>query len=455
MINGQLSNTAARELRFVMLKRLSIIPVVLGGVLLFLAGCAGSQYGLGKSLLEAAQYDQAIVAFTMEVETNPENQRAWRDMGVAYFKQGDDAGALEALNRAYELDGEDGVTIFYLGAIHEQREDYPRAISYYRQYTAITRLSKMRRQMEGRLEWLTRKQMEAEAKQAIANEKTIDVASIPENTIAVLYFRNLGQNRGLDPLQKGIADMIITDLSKVQGLQVIERVRMQKLMEEMGLGSTGLVDIKTAPRIGRLLGASTLVNGTFIDLDESTMRLDAGVIVTRTGELELSREVVGELEQIFRMEKELVFNLVDRLGITLTDDERESILLIPTESLLAFVTYSEGLSLEDLGDFEGAQSSYEAALSIDPGFDLAGTRMQQTAGLQQGSAAISQVEGAVAQEAAAEGEKVKGRLGTSGENVGAGFVPGKDAREPVQEEAGSTIFTGGVPVEIEIVIPEL
>ena len=127
MITGQLSNTAARELRFVMLKRLSIIPVVLGGVLLFLAGCAGSQYSLGKSLLEAAQYDQAIAAFTLEVETNPENQRAWRDMGVAYFKQGDDAGALEALNRAYELDGEDGVTIFYLGAIHEQREDYPQA----------------------------------------------------------------------------------------------------------------------------------------------------------------------------------------------------------------------------------------------------------------------------------------------------------------------------------------
>ncbi len=438
-----------------MVKSLTLIPVILGVAILFLAGCATSQYGLGKSLLETEQYNQAIAAFTLELEKNPDNQKAWRDMGVAYFKQGEDAAALEALNKAYALDGEDGVTIFYLGAIHEQRGDYPQAISYYRQYTALARLSKMRRQIAGRLEWLTRKQMEKEARQAIANERNIDVASIPENTIAVLYFRNMGQNRGLDPLQKGIADMIITDLSKVQDLKVIERVRMQKLMEEMGLGKTGLIDIKTAPRIGRLLGVSTLVNGTFIELDESTMRLDAGIIATRSGELEFSREVVGELEKIFRMEKDLVFNLVDQLGITLTDDERESILVIPTESLLAFVTYSEGLSLEDLGNFEGAHASYEAALAIDPGFALAGARIQQTAGIQQGSGAISQVEGAVSQAASSEGEKVKGRLETSGQNVGAGYVPGKDAREPVQEEAGSTIFTGGVPVEIEIIIPEL
>jgi curli biogenesis system outer membrane secretion channel CsgG len=59
--------------------------------------------------------------------------------------------------------------------------------------------------------------------------------------------------------------MLITDLSEVKGLQIVERIKLQALVEEMGLGASGLVEANTAPRVGKLLGAQWLIGGDILD----------------------------------------------------------------------------------------------------------------------------------------------------------------------------------------------
>jgi hypothetical protein len=59
-------------------------------------------------------------------------------------------------------------------------------------------LSKQRREIEGRLAWVTRKQIEIETRNALANENDINVAAIPNNSVAVLGFQNLGKNAQLE-----------------------------------------------------------------------------------------------------------------------------------------------------------------------------------------------------------------------------------------------------------------
>ena len=46
-------------------------------------------------------------------------------------------------------------------------------------------------------------------------------------TLAVLYFENnsIVDKETLDPLSKGLAEMLVTDLAKISGLQVVERER--------------------------------------------------------------------------------------------------------------------------------------------------------------------------------------------------------------------------------------
>ena len=71
------------------------------------------------------------------------------------------------------------------------------------------------------------------AKEVLAQEKSLKLEPAP-GTVAVLYFDNKSGRSALDPLKKGIALMLITDLSTVKGLRLVERTRIQALVEELG-----------------------------------------------------------------------------------------------------------------------------------------------------------------------------------------------------------------------------
>ncbi len=437
------------------------VSILLVGMFIFalLASCASTRVGQGKALMKKDQNQEAIKLFLLELRDNPENPEAWRELGVAYQKVGEDDKALQAFSRANKLNPSDGNTLFYLGAAYEKQKKYAMAIEYYRQYTRLSKFSKTRKKIEARLEWLTRLQMQEEAKAAIQNERNIDVASIPENTVAVLAFQNLSKNPELAPLGKGLAEMMITDLSQARTLKVVERVKMQKLLEEMGLGMSGVVDEKTAPRVGKLLGSSRLVKGAYLDLDNAQIRLDAGIVGTRSGDFRKTPPTSGQMEALFRLEKNLVFTVIDQMGIPLTKEEREAIQYIPTESLLAFLAYSKGLDYEDRGMYDQAQTEYKKALSIDPKFKMAQQRKEMVELREASLADISTITTefvetpGIAPQPAAPSTLTQSRLEASTVKLDAGFVPGLDSRQPVQEESNTATFGSGVEVEINIPIP--
>src|SRR4051812_48202211 len=68
--------------------------------------------------------------------------------------------------------------------------------------------------------------------------------------VTVLYFDNNSDRRELDVLRKGLADMLVTDLAAVEGLQVVEREKLQKLLDEMKLQRGKFFDPKTAQVLG-------------------------------------------------------------------------------------------------------------------------------------------------------------------------------------------------------------
>ena len=181
-------------------------------------------------------------------------------------------------------------------------------------------------------------------------------------------FQNLGKSREYDPLQKGLAQMLITDLAKAKKLKVVERLKLQTLLSEIELGSSGVVDAATAPRIGKLIGAKNLVNGAFTDLAGDDFRIDASLTETATSKVLQVDEVTGKLDKLFQMQKELAFSIIDELGVQLSKEEREAIQKIPTESLLAFIAYSKGLDFEDKGMFSQARQEYQKAVQLDPNF---------------------------------------------------------------------------------------
>ncbi|OIP32554.1 MAG: hypothetical protein AUK27_12920 [Deltaproteobacteria bacterium CG2_30_66_27] len=208
------------------------------------------------------------------------------------------------------------------------------------------------------------------AKKAVAEEKSIS-APAGKNTVAVLYFKNNTGDPSLDPMRKGIPLLLVTDLSSVPGLSVVERTRLQALTEETNLGATGLVEAGTAPRVGKMLGARWLVGGeigrekpTRVDLASNVADVPAG---TTTGKTSAG----GEIEQLFEVEKELLFGVLKHLDVTVTPEEEQRLRKPCSKSATALAALFLGVDAGDRGDLDKAEGYYRKALQTDPGVCIA------------------------------------------------------------------------------------
>ena len=438
------------------------IVAILGIGLICLIGCAGGPHSQARKMLAQEDYSGAVEALQAALKQAPDDPALLVDLAEARYHQNELDEAEKHLEEARSHDPENGRAALILGLVHERRGDRTAAIAAYRSYAQMGRLSRTRKLIKARLDRLVREQIQEETKKALAREEMLDVERISENTIAVSPFRNAGENRSLDPLQKGLAEMMVTDLTKVPSLQVVERLRMQEMMKEIGLGMTGAVDASTAPRLGNLLGANKVVNGTFADLADEQLRLDISVAGVKTGAVEAS-EASGPLAKLFRLQKELTFGIVEEMGIELTDAERDAIQEIPTENMLAFIAYSKGLDLEDQGESEAAAAAFEEAVQLDPQFEAAQESVERTEGAELDAAGVSTVEAEVFEETAPEEagaeDGTRDRLAATGAYAGAGFIPTgdggeSDVREALEEQEDVDFGGGGVEMDVVVPLPQ-
>ena len=210
------------------------------------------------------------------------------------------------------------------------------------------------------------------ARETVAQEKALETIQA-ENTVSVLYFQNKSGRNNLNPLQKGIAVMLMTDLAKVKELTVVERARLEALVQELKLGMSGMVDSDSAPRLGQFLGAEYLVGGS-ISLPQGINEFAINSLRLNVPEEKIDgrAETRGELlTKIFEMEKDLLFKIIAHFNIQLTYEEKVELQKIPTESLLALMNLFQGMESSDTGDYLEAARLYQEALREDPEFGLA------------------------------------------------------------------------------------
>jgi TolB-like protein len=225
---------------------------------------------------------------------------------------------------------------------------------------------------------LTRRELTEDARRAIQEERAIGAIAGAPTTVAVLPMRFSGSDSSLRPLERGFSELLATDLSRSSKLTVVERARIQALLDELALQQSGRTDSATNVRAGRLLRAGRIVQGSILQVGASELRVDAAVLDVPTAEVRGSARGVGQLDRLFDLEKRIAFGLFDELGVTLTVAERNAIEQRPTRSLAAFLAYSRGLTAEDDGRFDDANRFYRDAIRLDPGFGAAIRRSRET-----------------------------------------------------------------------------
>lgn len=240
------------------------------------------------------------------------------------------------------------------------------------------------------------------AKDAVQGEKSLETQSAGKRTLAVLYFHNKTGWAELKPVEKGLAIMLITDLAKVEEIQLVERARIQALVEELDLGASGLVATEEAPRVGRLLGANLMVGGNIEKKSEANFQLSSGLMNVSTEKMLGEPTVRGKLlEELFRMEKDLLFEIIRLLKIEVTPGLRADLREPVTESLEALLYFFRAIKAADEGDFKDANDLLDKSLREDPGFALSEDAKREVAEI------LSSGDDVVEKECAAARNKLK------------------------------------------------
>jgi TolB-like protein len=334
-----------------------------------LAGCAGT--------VQSPPVGPADIA-TLEAERQqrPNDAAVLTRLGIAYFDAKDHARARDVLRSASVMESRSFPAAVYLGLAYEELEVLDSARASYTRAAGLTQSSAQRGELTDRLTLLTRKELRQDARLAISQEAALASTPPVENTIAVFPFRYRGANEELRPLERGLSHLVLTDLSKVSRLRLLERERVQVLLDEMQLADSGRVEPATGARSGRMLRAARVVQGTLQD-QAAQLRLDANVVDATSSVITATGAATDRLQQLFEVEKQVVLQLLERMGINLSPAERRAISERPTADLQAFLAFSRGLEAEDRGDFQTAANEFNAALARDPNFRSARDKRAQ------------------------------------------------------------------------------
>jgi tetratricopeptide (TPR) repeat protein len=283
--------------------------------------------------------------------------------------------AVVVANSARRLAPGDPLGPMVIGACQEKEGRYDLAYATYSDFASSHPRARGVAAVRAMAQLALRAQATQTAKLALARESTLTALPPEPSTIAVLPLTIAGDS-GLQPLSRGLAELITSDLALVRSLRLLERLQIGSLVDELRLSQSARVDSTTAARVGRLLRAERMVQGVAAITENGPVRMSASV-VRGNGEVRTGAQVNGTFKRLLDLEKELVLGLTTQLGIQLTDAERQRIVRQGPKSLAAFLAYSQGLEAMDRGDYRSAAAAFSAAVRADPGFSAA--RQQQQA----------------------------------------------------------------------------
>lgn len=100
-----------------------------------------------------------------------------------------------------------------------------------------------------------------------AGKKIVCVLDLEDKSNHSHSWRNVGT---------GVAEMMVTALAETKKYTLIEREKLQAVLDEQKLGASGAVTAQTAAKIGRLLGANYIITGAITEFGVKDSKIGVG-----------------------------------------------------------------------------------------------------------------------------------------------------------------------------------
>jgi serine/threonine protein kinase/Tfp pilus assembly protein PilF len=189
------------------------------------------------------------------------------------------------------------------------------------------------------------------------------VAKQSGKSVAVLYFENLSGAKEDEYLRDGITEDVITELSKIRGLNIFSRPTVLAYRDRP----------VTPAQVGQQLGASCVLTGS-LRRSGNRLRITVQLVDTHTDFPLWSERFDREMKDVFEVQDEMARKIAEALRVTLSPEELEAMAIKPTENLQAYDLYLRGKRYarrQTRQDLEFALQMFENAVTSDPSFALA------------------------------------------------------------------------------------
>ncbi len=139
--------------------------------------------------------------------------------------------------------------------------------------------------------------------QILTSPKRVAIVNFDNSTGKISEFGDIG-----GPLR----DMLISDLTEVKNLSMVDRESLSKILDEQNLNNSSRFDQTTATKLGKLLGAEVIITGTYFEF-MNNLRVDAKFINVETGGILFSVGVEGSREKLFEIKNLLANKIIEKL----------------------------------------------------------------------------------------------------------------------------------------------
>lgn len=186
--------------------------------------------------------------------------------------------------------------------------------------------------------------------------------AIPSNSIAVLPFVNMSEEKDNQYFSDGVMEAILNNLSMIQDLKVISRTSVEKYRNQE----------KSIPEIASELEVANILEGSVQRIGDQ-VRITAQLISAGNDEHIWADSYDRQLTDIFAIQSEIAETIAANLEVALSTEELDLIKNAPTSNLKAYEIFLKAIA----NDYNSEQANLDGLdlareiIELDPEFGLA------------------------------------------------------------------------------------
>jgi len=203
-----------------------------------------------------------------------------------------------------------------------------------------------------------------------------------ENTLAIMYFENLVDKEDKEKLGEIVTNLLITDLSESQFMNVVSSQRLYDILKLLGREGAKIIDKNVASEIAKKAKAKWMLLGNILQTEPQII-LASQLVDVAGGRVVASQRIEGEVgEKIFSMVDKLTVEVKEDLSLPAHAQKEKDpkVADVTTHSPEAYRFYLEGLDFFGRYYSVEAEKSFKKALEFDTTFAMAYFRLAQMEG---------------------------------------------------------------------------